>query len=581
MAYRTYSPSNGFLVAQNGTGDFTTIAACMAAITAASLTNVTVYLQTGTYTENFTLPSGISLVSFHSNEYTPTVIIIGELTYTATGNATCSGIQFRTNSNFAINFGGAGISNLTFENCIIEATNNNAINFTNSNSSSTLLLTNSKTDITNSSYTLYAMTSSGTLILQNVLMRNSSGSSIASNNSSGTVTFLSVYSNMLYSNSGNGIINVYPGSVINPPSGIPLSFNSTSFANTFTNSQVFGNGVAGIYIGSGSSTITESTISSTGTYAIDGTSSGTLIYSDITFTNTSSINPVLIKSPVTTFIGNLVLGSPLPVTSGGTGVSTLTAYSLLAAGTTSTSSINGIGPGSTSGIPLIAKGATSEPAFGTAVVAGGGTGVTTFANTSALLCSGTTATGNIQNVASVATGQVLISGGTSTLPSYSAYPQISGLGIGASPGSTAGLTFDGSNFMNAYVASTWTPTLDGSVSGTTTYTFQNGYYIKIGKLVWALFEISISAATGTANATLGGLPFTVANQTNGSVPFPVTFNGSSWAFPAITTQIVGLATLNTTTAVLLCQGSSVGQSNLQMTNAALVIRGTIVYQSST
>ena len=49
MAYRTYSPLNGFLVNPNGTGDFTTITAAMAAvqaaITAGSITKVYMLIQ--------------------------------------------------------------------------------------------------------------------------------------------------------------------------------------------------------------------------------------------------------------------------------------------------------------------------------------------------------------------------------------------------------------------------------------------------------------------------------------------------------------------------------------------------------
>ena len=71
-------------------------------------------------------------------------------------------------------------------------------------------------------------------------------------------------------------------------------------------------------------------------------------------------------------------------------------------------------------------------------VAQGGSGVATFANTSALICTGTTSTGAVQNIASVASGQVLTSAGTSTLAAFSAYPQLTGLGLGASPGATTG-----------------------------------------------------------------------------------------------------------------------------------------------
>ena len=68
MAYRTYSPLNGFLVNPNGTGDFTTITAAMAAvqtaITAGSITKGSIYVNPATYTENFTFTPNTTLTSF-------------------------------------------------------------------------------------------------------------------------------------------------------------------------------------------------------------------------------------------------------------------------------------------------------------------------------------------------------------------------------------------------------------------------------------------------------------------------------------------------------------------------------------
>jgi hypothetical protein len=82
------------------------------------------------------------------------------------------------------------------------------------------------------------------------------------------------------------------------------------------------------------------------------------------------------------------------------------------------SAYTNIAPSATSGVPLISQGASSNPAYGTAVVAGGGTGVTS--NTAySVLCGGTTGTGAIQSVASVGTsGQVLTSNGAGALPTF-------------------------------------------------------------------------------------------------------------------------------------------------------------------
>jgi hypothetical protein len=86
------------------------------------------------------------------------------------------------------------------------------------------------------------------------------------------------------------------------------------------------------------------------------------------------------------------------------------------------SAYTNIAPSATSGVPLISQGAASNPAYGTAVVAGGGTGVTS--NTAyAVLCGGTTGTGAIQSVASVgSSGQVLTSNGAGALPTFQSLP---------------------------------------------------------------------------------------------------------------------------------------------------------------
>lgn len=81
---------------------------------------------------------------------------------------------------------------------------------------------------------------------------------------------------------------------------------------------------------------------------------------------------------------------------------------LLGAGT---ATITNLAPSATSGIPLVSAGSSSDPAFSTAVVAGGGTGSTAF-NINGVVYSNTTTTGVLQS-ATLSSGQLLI-GGTTT-----------------------------------------------------------------------------------------------------------------------------------------------------------------------
>lgn len=79
--------------------------------------------------------------------------------------------------------------------------------------------------------------------------------------------------------------------------------------------------------------------------------------------------------------------------------------------------LNNVAPSATSGVPVISQGSSSQPVFGTAVVGGGGTGITT-ATAYGVLTAGTTSTGNFQVVTPGTSGTVLQSGGASALPTW-------------------------------------------------------------------------------------------------------------------------------------------------------------------
>lgn len=82
--------------------------------------------------------------------------------------------------------------------------------------------------------------------------------------------------------------------------------------------------------------------------------------------------------------------------------------------------ITSVAPSATVGIPVVSAGAAADPTFGTAVVPGGGTGLTST-TAYAVVAGGTTSTGNLQQVSGVGTsGQVLTSAGAGALPVWAA-----------------------------------------------------------------------------------------------------------------------------------------------------------------
>lgn len=115
-----------------------------------------------------------------------------------------------------------------------------------------------------------------------------------------------------------------------------------------------------------------------------------------------------------TFQASGVPSLPLSVSNGGTGRSSITLHDLVIGN--GTSALTLLAPSATSGVPLISQGAASDPAFGTAVVAGGGTGAVTLTNHGVLLGQGTSA---VVSTAAGSAGQVLQSGGAAADPVYS------------------------------------------------------------------------------------------------------------------------------------------------------------------
>lgn len=144
----------------------------------------------------------------------------------------------------------------------------------------------------------------------------------------------------------------------------------------------------------------------------------------------------------------------------------------------------------------------------------------------------------------------------------------------------SGLSFDsGSNTMANYVVGTWTPTLvGGSTAGTTTYVAQNGFYIRIGALVSIWGTINVSAATGTGQALISSLPFTIHNATGFNPIGSVLMAGASWSWPSSTTTVCLQGLTNTTTAGLYAYASATTGGYISITNSSMQIGFHLTYQ---
>lgn len=154
-----------------------------------------------------------------------------------------------------------------------------------------------------------------------------------------------------------------------------------------------------------------------------------------------------------------------------------------------TATITNVAPSATSGVPLISAGASADPAFGTAVVAGGGTGATSF-NANGVVISNTSTTGALASLA-LSSGQLVI-GGTTT-PAAAALTAGTGISV-----------TNGNNSIT--IATTATGGLAWAVNATTTIALASntGYITTAGSAVTATLPTASSAVGTIIGITVNG-----------------------------------------------------------------------------
>ena len=295
MAYRNYHPSNGFFVSQDGNGDFTTITAASNAIINAGLTDISVFIHDGTYTENPPLAPGCDYVAFNADQLEPNVIINGNCTFSSAGTVAMTGIEFQTNSNYFLSVTGNQPSIVLLNGCYFNINSFTGILFNSSSSSALINVTSCQGNIGNPGYAIFSHSSAGTLNFVNTEMNNT-GSSITPNIcSSGVINLsFSIFTNqfLIESSAAFTFINCLFQSV-NPTTTLTLAGSGLQVVRYCT--IISGSGIA-VICSSSSPTLEFCVIRSSNTYAISGT--GTLTYSNIVFEGSSSaINSTLTLVP--------------------------------------------------------------------------------------------------------------------------------------------------------------------------------------------------------------------------------------------------------------------------------------------
>jgi len=195
----------------------------------------------------------------------------------------------------------------------------------------------------------------------------------------------------------------------------------------------------------------------------------------------------------------------------------VTTANILSGGGSSDTIVN-IAPPNNNGTPLISQGASTTPVFGTALVRGGGTGLATL-TAFELMAAGTTSTGVMQQISSGTSGQILVSTGSGSLPSFQTI-------AGVTAWSDQGTSFAAVAANGYFATAALTATLPASPSEGQTITV----YADTGSSVVVQANTGQTIRIAAATSSSGGTA-TSATQGN-SVTLVYRSASTTWNSPA-------------------------------------------------
>lgn len=273
-----------YIVSAGGSADganYTTIASAITDAVAATGVQ-TIFVQPGTYTENFTWPENINIVAYDADALTPTVTIVGKITATSAGTRSMSGIRLQTNSDNFLSLTGANATNVRLVNCFLNATNGTGIS--QASSLGEIFCLYCQGDTNNQKF--FDISAGGGLNFYWCRILNTGGSNPACTQSAGT---LGIFYSEVY----------FPITTSGATAGFNI-FKSILFTViTHGSTNATGSTIENCYLSSGTSSaisisasalllIRDSTIQSTNTNPITG--AGSITYCGLSFQGTSLVN---------------------------------------------------------------------------------------------------------------------------------------------------------------------------------------------------------------------------------------------------------------------------------------------------
>lgn len=281
MTYRDYSTALGRIVDASGKGDFTTIASASAAASSGQ----TIFIRSGTYTEDWSPKDGVNYVAYNTSSGTASVKIVGKMSFSSAVTCAFKGIYFQTNSDNIVAITGTASVSIDFRECYFNASNATAFSCTASAGTQVVNFSNCDGDLGTTGITWFTFTRGG-LNIKRCSFGNGAQSTTAStltNSSSIGASYSTIQVPITTSDSASvgmtGITMRLGGGynltclTLNGNGSIDIEFCLLESGTATV-----------ISVGSGvSAEIYECTLDSTNTNAISGT--GTVLIGGITYTS--------------------------------------------------------------------------------------------------------------------------------------------------------------------------------------------------------------------------------------------------------------------------------------------------------
>ena len=194
--------------------------------------------------------------------------------------------------------------------------------------------------------------------------------------------------------------------------------------------------------------------------------------------------------------------------------------------------------------------------------------------TSAKLADDAVTGGKLANDISISTTGNIVTTGSGTITSA---------GLITASGSVAIGGTGSANTLDDYEEGTFTPVLAYATGGTTGIAYNNqiGRYTKVGRVVSIYYRIALSnKGSGTGNAYISGLPFTLANVTQYPAAYGLHHDVNSGSGNSVANILPIAQLFNNTTTIYWYNADSTTAITHAYFNNNTTINGNVVYETA-